>query len=82
MSDSEGGESADETEDATDPRERALPTMRGKPNFEMNAIGWVIFALLLIVLIPLLPGIVLVIFLARLLGLTGQKQLSWPRPVS
>lgn len=63
---------------AVDPRER-LPTMTGRRDLEMDAIGWLIFASLLILMIPLLPAVVLAIILTKLLGLTGRDRLSWPR---
>ena len=69
-----------ETEEPTDPRSR-LPTMGGRRNLEMDAIGWLIFAGILIVLIPLLPAILLAVLLSKLLGFTGRKRLSWPRSV-
>lgn len=37
-------------------------------NAQMNAIGWVIFLLLAVVLLPLLPVILAILLVSRLLG--------------
>lgn len=69
----------DETAIAVDWRDH-VPTMQGRRDLEMNVIGWLLFIGLLIVMIPLLPAIILAVAIAKLLGYTGDRQLSWPRP--
>ena len=66
------------TDEQTDPRER-LPTMRGRRDFEMDVLGWLLFIVLLVLMIPLLPAIVLGIALTKLLGMSGDQHLSWRR---
>lgn len=66
----------DETELVLDPR-TVRPTMRGQSKREMDAIGWIIFIGLFILLIPLIPGILIVLLLAKLLGVDGRKSVTW-----
>ncbi len=68
-------------EDATvetveDPR-GTRPTMRGRQDFEMDVIGWVLFLTLAVLLIPLLPALLLGIALGKLLGIGRRGRLSW-----
>ena len=62
--------------DGGDPRTKR-PTMQGRPDMEMNVIGWGVFVGTLLVLIPLLPGFFLVWLVYRILGLGGDRRLSW-----
>ena len=59
-----------------DPR-TIRPTMHGHKNWEMDAIGWIIFIGLFLLIIPLIPGVLIVLLLAKLVGIDGRKSISW-----
>ena len=61
---------------SSDPR-GTRPTIHGRPDFEMNVIGWGIFIILIVLMIPMLPGLILAITVAKLLGFGGDRRVSW-----
>ena len=49
------------------------PSFRGRPDREMNLIGFAYFLVLLVVLIPLFPFLIIVWVLTKVLGALRQK---------
>lgn len=71
-----GDEEATEREPVLDHR-TDRPTMHGQKKREMDALGWIIFVCLFILVIPLIPGILLVLLLAKILGVDGRTSVEW-----
>jgi hypothetical protein len=59
-----------------EPLRTVTPPYAGRPDSEMNLVGWAMFAILLVLLIPLGPFILLAWLLSRLSGrwLTGEDE--------
>jgi hypothetical protein len=65
--------SESERSSANEPLRTVTPYYRGRPNREMNLIGFVYFLVLLVLLVPLLPVVVVAWVLSRIYGAVRQR---------
>ena len=68
------------TEEAPIEGSPVRPVMGGHRVLEMDALGWLIFLGLLIILIPLLPALLVLVIFLRLFGWSDRRLFSWPTP--
>jgi hypothetical protein len=68
---------SDDTDDDPSAVRKALrtvtPASRGRRNVEMDAIGWTVFAGIVVVALPLLPVLVVVWLLTKLFGRAADR---------
>lgn len=71
------GEGEDEEPDQRAVSRAANFTITGRRDLEMDTIGWMIFLILIVVILPLLPFILLLAAVTRLLGFGRPRAVSW-----